>query len=293
MKKLRIAICLALALALLLCGCAGGPAAATQPAATAQPTEAPVVTAAEDPDAWKAIGSFGKVGTVLPDFSAKTADGGVFTLSEALKDHELVLINLWATWCPPCNMEFPFLEKAYQESKDKVAVIALSVEEGDTLSVIKKTAEEQGLSFPMGRDEDLRFTMAFRVDAIPTSILVDREQKVVWMDSGAMSSAQEFLDLFSANLPGEQAAQGVSYSVTLVDQEGKGVPGCIVGFCTDTACAQVVSDAEGVALFRGEPYAYHVQILSLPDGYEYNGADNMVLMTQGDALTVTLDPAVE
>ncbi|MBR6120590.1 MAG: redoxin domain-containing protein [Oscillospiraceae bacterium] len=292
MKHTSILICL-LALALLLCACAGSPAASTQPVTTAQPTEPPVVTAAEDPEAWKAIGSFGKVGTVLPDFSAKTADGGVFTLSEALKDHELVLINLWATWCPPCNMEFPFLQKAYEEAGDRVAVVALSVEEGDTLSIIQKTAEEKGLSFPMGRDENERLAIAFRVNAIPTSILVDREQKVVWMDSGAMSSAQEFLDLFSAHLPGEQSAQGVSYSVTLVDQEGKGVPGCIVGFCTDTECAQVVSDAEGVALFRGEPYAYHVQILSLPDGYEYNGADNMVLMSQGDALTVTLDPAVE
>ena len=113
MKHTSILICL-LALALLLCACAGSPAASTQPVTTAQPTEPPVVTAAEDPEAWKAIGSFGKVGTVLPDFSAKTADGGVFTLSEALKDHELVLINLWATWCPPCNMEFPFLQKAYE-----------------------------------------------------------------------------------------------------------------------------------------------------------------------------------
>ena len=233
------------------------------------------------------------MGTVLPDFSAKTADGGVFTLSEALKDHELVLINLWATWCGPCNMEFPFLEKAWQETKDQVAVIALSVEQGDTLSIIRKTAEEKGLSFPMGRDEGLRLTTAFRVDAIPTSILVDREQKVVWLDAGAMSSAQEFLDLFRAHLPGEQSAGGVSYTVTLVDRDGKGVGGCIVNFCTDTACTQVVSDAEGVALFRGEPYGYHVQILSLPDGYEYNGADDMVLMAQGDALTVTLDPAAE
>ena len=45
---------------------------------------------------------------VLADFSVKTINGSVFTLSESLKTHDLVLINFWATWCGPCCMEFPF-----------------------------------------------------------------------------------------------------------------------------------------------------------------------------------------
>ena len=66
--------------------------------------------------------------TKLNDFTVKTIEGKTFTLSESLKDHDLVLINLWATWCPPCKAEFPFLQEAWSRNKDRVAVIALSVE---------------------------------------------------------------------------------------------------------------------------------------------------------------------
>ena len=51
----------------------------------------------------------GILGKPFPDFSVTDCDGNTFTLSEALKGHEAVLINLWATWCPPCRLEFPFL----------------------------------------------------------------------------------------------------------------------------------------------------------------------------------------
>lgn len=296
MKKITLTICLLLVLGLLLsaCGSTDNGPAKTEPPAT---QTAPATTAApvqEDPMAWEKIGSWGKVGTVLPDFSVKTADGGSFTLSEALKDHELVLINLWATWCPPCNMEFPFLQTAYETAKDRVAVIALSVEESDTLNVIKKTAEEKQLSFPMGRDEGYRFTMAFNVNAIPTSLLVDRDRKVLWLDSGAMSSAHEFLDLFNAHLQGgETLTEGVRYSVTVLDQDGNPVPGCMIGFCTDEACVPVMTDAEGSAVYLAEPYSYHVQLLSLPEGYDYSGADDMVLMEQGEAVSVTVSRVEE
>ena len=73
----------------------------------------------------------------MEDFTVETSDGSTFTLSEALKDHDLALINLWATWCPPCEFEFPFLQEAWEKNADKVAVIAVSVEPEDTLEDLK------------------------------------------------------------------------------------------------------------------------------------------------------------
>ena len=87
------------------------------------------------------------VGKALDDFTVPLTDGTEFILSEALKTHELVLINLWATWCPPCRAEFPFLEEAWGQYKDKVCVVALSVEAKDTMDVISKFAEQYGLTF--------------------------------------------------------------------------------------------------------------------------------------------------
>ena len=73
-----------------------------------------------------------ELGKPFMDFTAADTEGNTFTLSEALKDHEAVLLNIWATWCGPCQSEFPDLEKAYQQYKDKVAFIALSYDDGDT-----------------------------------------------------------------------------------------------------------------------------------------------------------------
>ena len=53
------------------------------------------------------------LGKPFPDFTIKDCEGNTFTLSEALKDHEAVLINFWATWCGPCRSEFPAINKVY------------------------------------------------------------------------------------------------------------------------------------------------------------------------------------
>ena len=59
------------------------------------------------------------LGKPLADFTVETIDGGSFTLSEALEEKDLVVINLWATWCPPCEREFPYLQKAYEQYQDR------------------------------------------------------------------------------------------------------------------------------------------------------------------------------
>ena len=77
------------------------------------------------------------LGKPFPDFTATDTEGNAFTLSEALKEHEAVLINLWATWCPPCRGEFPDLQAAYEALGDRVAFIALSVEPTDTMEKLE------------------------------------------------------------------------------------------------------------------------------------------------------------
>ena len=115
------------------------------------------------------------LGEPFPDFTVTDSEGKIFTLSEALKDHEAVLINFWATWCDPCKNEFPMLNKVYEEVKDKVAFIALSKEPKDTAEKIEAFRQDRGLSFPMGRDEDQKLLNC--VDdsgGVPRTVIVDR-----------------------------------------------------------------------------------------------------------------------
>ena len=288
MKTTKLILCLLLALSLLLAACESKPAAPQSTEAKTEPSQT-AVPDGPGPADWSSLSGKGKVGTVLPDFSVETVDGSVFTLSEALKDHELVLINLWATWCGPCQREFPFLEAAYQANQDRVAVIALSLEEADTPAVLQKYAEENRLSFPLGRDQDYQLSRTFNVSGIPTSLLVDRSNTVIWMETGSKDSEQAFTDLFNTYLSGGNPGENQSsFEVTILDQNGNPVPGCAVNFCTEESCVPMISDEAGRILYNAAPYAYRVQLLSVPDGYDYTGSDALFVKAEGDQMTITV-----
>ncbi len=132
------------------------------------------------------------------DFSAETTDGGTFTYSEALREKDLVLINLWATWCGPCGSEFPYLEEAYREYQDDAAVIALSVEPGDTPEKLADYARNRGMTFPVGSDTGIGLGALFVGSGIPTTLIVDRYGVIVFYQVGAMTDADAFKRLFDA-----------------------------------------------------------------------------------------------
>ena len=136
------------------------------------------------------------LGIPLPDFSVETVSGETFTLSEALSEKDAVLINLWATWCGPCGMEFPYLEEAYEQYSDRVAVIALSVEENDTPEVLRQYAEEHGLTFAVASDSTTGFGSVFAVNGIPTSVVVDKFGNVCLIETNSQTRTDAFTGLF-------------------------------------------------------------------------------------------------
>ena len=139
------------------------------------------------------------LGKPFPDFTATDTEGNSFTLSEALKDHEAVLINFWATWCGPCLREFPFLNEAYEKYRDRVAFIALTAEKNDTMEKIEAYKKEQGISFPMGRYTDEKMNEYVDTSGIPVTVIVDRFGNAVFVHNGALSSAdsvERVLDTF-------------------------------------------------------------------------------------------------
>ena len=132
-----------------------------------------------------------ELGKPFMDFTAADTEGSTFTLSEALKDHEAVLLNIWATWCGPCQSEFPDLEKAYQQYKDKVAFIALSYDDGDTNEKIAAFKEEYNLTFPMGRDEGSALYNYVAQYGVPTTVVIDRFGNTGFLRLGSFNTAEE------------------------------------------------------------------------------------------------------
>lgn len=142
----------------------------------------------------------GVLGMPFPDFTATDTEGNVFTLSEALKDHEAALINIWATWCPPCRAEMPYLNEAYAQYGDRVAFIALSCEANDTLEKIEAYRRELGLSFPMGRDEGSLLYQHVKSSGIPVTVIVDRFGNAGFMRIGSFLGTGEIARVIEAFL---------------------------------------------------------------------------------------------
>ncbi|MBQ2805969.1 MAG: TlpA family protein disulfide reductase [Clostridia bacterium] len=152
-----------------------------------------------------------KVGDVIRDFTVVDSDGTSHTLSEILKEKELVVLNFWYTTCSWCVEEFPYMEAAYQNYGDKVEILAFDPYGTDSESAIADFKASMGLSFPMIKDYNALYA-AFGVAAFPTSVFVDRYGVICLIEEGALIGDQPFTVAFD-HFTGDDYVQGLYTSV--------------------------------------------------------------------------------
>ena len=153
------------------------------------------------------------LGKPFPDFTVTDTDGNTLTLSEALKDHEAVLINFWATWCGPCRNEFPAINKVYEEYKDRVAFIALSKEPKDSNEIIASFRQENGLTLPMGRDEDGKLYSYAETKNVPVTVVIDRFGNTGFLRIGSFRTADDLRRTLDAFLGDQYTETAVLHSI--------------------------------------------------------------------------------
>jgi thiol-disulfide isomerase/thioredoxin len=101
---------------------------------------------------------------------------------------QVILVNLWATWCPPCKAEMPELETFYRKHKDSGFVI-VAINDGDPTPDVKQFVEEYELSFPVWLDPTYFATeKAFKTMNLPSSFVIDRDGTVVLSWVGGINS---------------------------------------------------------------------------------------------------------
>ena len=169
-----------------------------------------------------ANGTHYQLGDIVHDFTVNTTNG-TFTLSEALKTNDAVLLNFWATWCGPCQSEFPAMNDAYMEySKDeresKVTVLAVSTT--DSYNDVLSFQTKNGLAFPMASSSDCSINLLglFGVSGIPHSVIIDRYGVVAFNHVGSMTEMRDFSVRFDQFL-------GEDYVPTILPGDGSGSVG--------------------------------------------------------------------
>ena len=156
----------------------GGIATVTQEIAAAEETAAPGETTPETQEA----------SNLAPDFTVYDLEGNAHKLSDFRG--KPVLLNFWASWCGPCQMEMPDFQKFYESHGDQVHFVIVNLTDGqqETVETASAFIEEKGYTFPVYYDTDIDAAMKYGVSAVPVSYFIDAEGNFVAWAQGALSA---------------------------------------------------------------------------------------------------------
>lgn len=137
---------------------------------------------------------------LAPDFAVPDLSGQAVRLSGFRG--QVVLLNLWTTWCPPCREEMPSMERVYQRLKDRGFVLLAVSQDEAGKAVVEPFVRSLGLTFPVLVDPEHQVGDRFRVWGYPESFLIDREGRIVeriigprdWSSPAQVAALEQLLE---------------------------------------------------------------------------------------------------
>ena len=131
-----------------------------------------------------------------PAFELTAADGSIVRFDDMRG--KPVVVNFWATWCPPCRAEMPAMQRAWQQMKGEgILVVAINV--GEDQETIEQFTSEVPVDFPLPMDTDSEVVQSWPVRGLPTTFVVDPEGRLVYRAEGERAwDSSEMLDLIRA-----------------------------------------------------------------------------------------------
>ena len=166
---------------------AGGIATVTRETGAPEATELPGETASATEER----------GSEAPDLTVYDREGNPHKLSDFRG--KPMLLNFWASWCGPCQMEMPDFQKYFESHGDKVSFVIVNLTDGQQETVESASAfiAEKGYTFPVYYDTDIDAAMKYGVSAVPVSYFIDAEGYFVAWAQGALSAdmLQQGMDL--------------------------------------------------------------------------------------------------
>lgn len=127
-----------------------------------------------------------EVGNPAPDFELNTLSGDKLILTD-LRGKKVIL-NFWATWCPPCREEMPEMQKFYNDTKSDVEIVAVNLTNSEkNKEDVKEYIDKYGYTYPIPLDGKGKVRNTYQVIAVPTTYFIDEEGKIIKIHPGPMN----------------------------------------------------------------------------------------------------------
>lgn len=125
-----------------------------------------------------------------PDFTVFDFEGNAVSLSDMVG--KPVVVNFWASWCPPCKAEMPDFEEMYEKYGEDIHFMMVNMTDGmqETLDSAKNYVDESGFSFPVYYDTELSAAYAYRVNSLPATYFIDKDGYPVTYAKGMLSKSR-------------------------------------------------------------------------------------------------------
>jgi cytochrome c biogenesis protein CcmG, thiol:disulfide interchange protein DsbE len=132
------------------------------------------------------------VNFAAPDLTLNDLDGAQASLADFRG--QVVLVNNWATWCPPCKAEMPTLQAYYEEHKDQ-GFLLVGIEAGEPVDEVAQFVDDYKLTFPIWLDPQNKALSAFHNQSLPSSYLIDREGvvRLAWVGAVSKSILEKYV----------------------------------------------------------------------------------------------------
>lgn len=124
-----------------------------------------------------------EIGAPAREYAAMNLAGEEISL-ESLRG-DVVLLNLWATWCTPCRMETPYLQSVFEEYDEQgFEIVGISMDTGDAADDVAMFVDEYAVTYTILHDPQMRGMELYQVLGLPATFLIDREGVLRWMRYG-------------------------------------------------------------------------------------------------------------
>lgn len=209
------------------------------------------------------------------DFEVTTTAGDTVKMSELLQDKEVLVVVLFATWCGPCEEEFPEMDKVYQKYQDKMSMIAIDVDSFDSEESLQKYDETHDLSFPLALGNDT--LGVFTTATYPTTLVVDRNGKIGCSRVGSIPTGEKFEKVVTTFMGDNYEERQLGY-YTFYATAGKSVVPGVEFTVTSEAGTQTYTTGEDgrCDVFTDKPEDLQVKVVSVPDGYSIDGSGELM-----------------